>query len=99
MRETIRQVARAADEVRAEQEAVADSIADARRQQGRIRARIAELNDKADYAVGKARNDLAGAAVSRQFELEAELARLDRVQAEAAERAVKLDECAAALAQ
>jgi len=99
MRETIRQVARAADAVRAEQEAVADSIADARQQQDRIRARIAELNDKAHYAVGKARDDLAGAAVSRQFELEAELARLDQVQAEAAERAVKLDECAAALGQ
>jgi phage shock protein A len=99
MRETIRQVARAGDDVRAQQEALADSIADARRQQDQIRARIAELDDKAHYAVGKARDDLAGAAVSRQFELEAELTRLDKVQAEAAGRAVKLDECAAALAQ
>ena len=98
MRETIRQVAQAAEEVRAEQEANAARIADARRQQGQIRARIAELDGKAHYAIGRERDDLAGAAVARQFELEAELARLDHVQAEAAEQALRLDECAAALA-
>lgn len=99
LRETIRQVARAADEVRVEQEAQADRMADARRQQARIRDRIAELEDKARYAMGKERDDLAGAAVARQLDLENELARLDRVQADAAEQAVQLDECAAALAQ
>lgn len=98
MREAIRQVARAADEVRTEQAANADRVADARRQQEQIRARLAELDDKARYALGKERDDLAGAAVSHQLDLEAEVARLDRVQAEAAEDAVRLDECAAALA-
>jgi phage shock protein A len=98
MREAIRQVARAADEVRTEQAANTDRIADARRQQAQVRARIAELADKAGFALGKERDDLAGAAVSRQLDLEHELARLDRVQAEAAEDAVRLDECAAALA-
>jgi len=99
LRETIRQVARAADEVRAEQQAAADSIVEARRAQDKVRARIAELDEKARYALGRERDDLAGAAVSKQLDLDAELARLDRMQAEAAERAVKLDECAAALAQ
>jgi phage shock protein A len=98
MRETIRQVAEAAGEVRAEQEANAGRIADARRQQAQIRARIAELDGKAHYAIGREREDLAGAAVAKQLELEAGLARLDRVQAEAAEQALRLDECAAALA-
>lgn len=98
MREAIRQVARAADEVRTEQAANADRVADARRQQAQVRARIAELDDKARYALGKERDDLAGAAVAHQLDLEAELKRLDRVQAEAAEDAVRLDECAAALA-
>ncbi len=97
MRETIRQVARAADEVRAGQEANAERGAGAKRQQEQIRARIAELDGKARYALGKARDDLAGAAVEKQIDLEAELARLDLVQADAADQAVKLDECAAAL--
>lgn len=98
MREAIRQVARAADEVRAEQDANAGRIADARRQHEQLRARIAELDGKAHYAIGRERDDLAGAAVARQLELEAGLARLDRVQAEAGEQALRLDECAAALA-
>jgi phage shock protein A len=98
MRETIRQVAGAADEVRIEQEAVADRVAAAKREQAQIRARLAELDDKAHYALGKARDDLAGAAVSKQLDMEAALARLDRVQADAVEEAVRLDECAAALA-
>ena len=98
MREAIRQVVQAADEVRAEQRANAERVADARRRQERARARIAELDGKAHFALGKARDDLASAAVSTQLDLEAELARLDRVQADAAEQAVRLDECAAALA-
>lgn len=98
MREAIRQVARSADEVRVEQQANAERVADARRRQEQVRARIAELGGKAQYALGKGRDDLAGAAVSTQLDLEAELTRLDRVQADAAEEAVRLDECAAALA-
>jgi phage shock protein A len=98
MRETIRQVARALDEVRAEQAALAARIAQAKRQQGQVRERIADLDGKARFSLGKGRDDLAEAAVSRQLDLEAELGRLDRVQADAGEEAVRLDECAAALA-
>ncbi len=99
MREAIRQVARAADEVRAEQEGNAGRLSAAKQEEGKIRTRIAQLDSKARYAMGKARDDLAGAAVSLQLDLEAELARLDRVQAEATEQALRLDECATALAQ
>jgi phage shock protein A len=98
MRETIRQVARALDEVRTEQETLAGRIASAKRQQGQVRERIADLDDKARFSLGKGRDDLAEAALSRQLDLESELARLDRVQADAGEEAVRLDECAAALA-
>jgi len=98
LREAIRQVARAADDVRTEQQANADRVVDARGRQDQVRARIAELGDKARYALGKERDDLAGAAVSTQLDLEAELTRLDKVQADAAQDAVRLDECAAALA-
>lgn len=99
MRETIRQVARAQDEVRSEQEAVAACIAQAKRQQLLARERIGDLNEKARFSLGKGRDDLAEAALSRLLDLEAELARLDRVQADAAEQAVRLDQCATALAQ
>lgn len=99
MRETIRQVARAQDEVRTEQEALAARVAQAKRQQGLARERIGDLNEKARFSLGKGRDDLAEAALSRLLDLEAELARLDRVQADAAEQAVRLDQCAAALAQ
>jgi phage shock protein A len=99
MRETIRQVARAQDDVRTEQEALAARIAEAKRQQGLARARIDDLNEKARFALGKDRDDLAEAALSRLLDLETELSRLDRVQAEAAEQAVRLDQCASALAQ
>jgi phage shock protein A len=98
MREAIRQVARALDEVRTEQEALAARIALAKRQQGQARERIADLEDKARFSLGKGRDDLAEAALSRQLDLEAGLARLDRVQADAAEQALRLDECTAALA-
>jgi phage shock protein A len=97
LREAVRQVAGALDEVRGEQRAVAGRIAGAKREQGLVRERIAELEGKARFALGKARDDLAEAAVSRQLDLEAELARLDGVQTAAAAEAVRLDECAAAL--
>lgn len=98
MRETIRQVAAAAAEVRIEQAALADRVAAAKREQTQIRARLAELDEKARYALGKARDDLAGAAVAKQLDMEGRLKRLDRIQTDAAEEAVRLDECAAALA-
>lgn len=99
MRETIRQVARAQDDVRTGQEALAARVAQAKRQQGQVRARIDDLGEKARFALGKDRDDLAEAALSRLLDLEAELARLDRVQADSGEQAVRLDQCASALAQ
>ena len=99
MRETIRQVARAQDDVRTEQETLAARIAQAKRQQGLARDRIGDLDEKARFSLGKGRDDLAEAALSRLLDLEAELARLDRVQTDAAEQAVRLDQCGAALAQ
>ena len=99
MGETIRQVARAQDDVRAEQEALAVRVAQANRQQDLSSARIEDLNEKARFALGKDRDDLAEAALSRLLDLEAERARLDRVRADAAGQAVRLDQCASALAQ
>lgn len=98
MREAIRQVARALDDVRTEQEAVAARVAQAKRQQGQIRDRIADLDEKARFALGKGRDDLAEAALATQLDLEAQVKRFDAVQAEAAEQAIRLDQCTSALA-
>jgi phage shock protein A len=98
MREAIRQVARALDDVRTEQEAVAGRVAQAKRQQGQIRDRIADLDEKARFALGKGRDDLAEAALATQLDLEGQVKRLDSVQADAADRAMRLDQCTSALA-
>jgi phage shock protein A len=98
MREAIRQVARAFDEVRAEQEAARLRGAQAKRQQQLLRERAADMEEKARFALGKDREDLAEAAVARQLDFEAQAERLDKVQSDSAEEDSRLEECAAALA-
>lgn len=97
LRQALRQVDRACGDARAEHEAATARGAQARHRHGRIRARIADLAEKARFALGKGRGDLAEAALSSQLDLEAELARLDLVQAEAADHAARLDPCIADL--
>jgi phage shock protein A len=99
MREAIRQVARALDEVRVEQEAALARGANAKRQQQSLRERATDMEEKARFALGKERDDLAEAAVSRQLDFEAQAERLDTVQSDAAEEAARLAECAVALAE
>lgn len=98
LREAIRQVDRALEEVRAEQEAVAARGLEAKKRQSAIRERVADLEEKARFALSKGRDDLAEAALSSQLDLEERVARLDAAQADAAEQAGRLDECSAALA-
>jgi phage shock protein A len=98
LREAIRQVEGAFDEVRAEHETQAARAVQAKAQQQALRERIAELDEKARFALGRGRDDLAEAAVSSQLDLEARIGRLDSVQADAAGQIVRLDECLAALA-
>lgn len=97
LREALRQVEGAVDEVRAEHEAQAARGAQAGKQQEALRGQIADLDEKARFALGKGRDDLAEAAVSAQLDLEARIGRLDTVRADAAEQIVRLDECLAAL--
>jgi phage shock protein A len=97
MREAIREVDRAVDEVRAEHEAATTRRLHGARQQRMFRDRLTGLDEKARFAMGENRDDLAEAAVSRQIEFEAQAERLDGVQAEAAEEARRLEECLAAL--
>lgn len=98
MREAIREVERAVDEVRAEQEAATARRLQAMRQQRMLRERLATLDEQARFALGEGRDDLAEAAVSRQVDLESQAEALDKVQADASDEERRLEECLAALA-
>lgn len=97
MREAIREVDRAVDEVRSEHEAAAARRLHAARQQRMIRERLTGLEEKARFALAENREDLAEAAVARQLEFEAQAERLDAVQAEARLEEARLEECLTAL--
>jgi phage shock protein A len=98
MAEAVREVDRALDEIRGEQEAATARKLQAIRQQRMLRDRATALVDKAKVAMEAGRDDLAEAALSRQLDFEAQAERLDSVQANAAEEAGRLDECVTALA-
>jgi phage shock protein A len=97
MREAVREVDRAMDDVRAEQEAATARKLQAMRQQRMFRDQLAALGEKARFAMAEKRDDLAEAALSRQLDFEAQAERLDKVQADAASEAARLDECLSAL--
>lgn len=99
MREAIREVDRAIDEVRAEQEAATARKLQAMRQQRLFRDKLAALEEQARFAMAEKRDDLAEAAVSRQIDFEAQAQRLDTVQTDASSEATRLEECLVALTQ
>src|SRR3954451_20997066 len=68
MREAIREINRALDEVRAEQEAASARRLQAMRQQRMFREKLAALEAQARFAISEKRDDLAEAAVSRQLD-------------------------------
>ncbi len=92
MREAIRQVERAVDEIRAEQDSCRSRRADGERRQLLLRERLATLDEQARFALGKGREDLAAAALARQIEHEQEYKRLRKAETEAAAEAAKLDQ-------
>jgi phage shock protein A len=97
MREAIREADRAIDQVKAEHETVMARRLNAVRQQQLILKKVAELTEKAGFAVAEGRDDLAEAALSRQIDFEAQAANLDTVQALAREEETRLEEGLAAL--
>lgn len=99
MREAIRQVERALQDLRAEQDAAVAGAAQAKTRQARIRERLADLEEKARFALAKGRDDLAEAALARQVDLEAETKRLRAFEADAARDARRLEENAAELVE
>lgn len=97
MREAIREVDRAIDEVRADLERAMARRLQAARQQDMIAKKVDELTGKARFALGEGREDLAEGALSRQIDLEGQAVKLQHVQDLAREEEGKLDESLTAL--
>ena len=62
-----------------------------------VEARIAELGEKARFAVDEGRDDLAEAALVRQVDFEAEIGKLVKVQESTGEEEAKLEDSLASL--
>jgi phage shock protein A len=97
MREAIREVDRAIDEVRSQQQAAMARRLQAAKQQQMVEAKIAELGTKAKFAVDSGRDDLAEAALTRQVDFEAEVGKLQKVQASTTDEEAKLEDSLASL--
>ena len=98
MREAVRELERTEDKLRVDRDSAdarRDRAADAQRQ---IKAKLAELDDHARYALGKGRDDLARAAVERQVDLESERDGWASAEAEAKVEARCLDQAIADIA-
>ena len=97
MREAIREVDRAIDDVRADLERAMTRRLQAARQQEMIGKKVTELTGKARFALSEGRDDLAEGALSRQIDLEGQSAKLQHVQELAREEEGKLEESLTAL--
>jgi phage shock protein A len=97
MREAIREVDRAMDEVRRDREAAMTRRLQATRQQEMITEKLAKLTDQARFAIAEGREDLAEGALTRQVDLEAQAERLERLKELSREEEAKLDDSFTAL--
>jgi phage shock protein A len=73
MREAVREIERATDDVREELARTITTRHQTNRLLAHTKAKLAELSERAKLAVDQARDDLAEAALSRQIDLEAEI--------------------------
>ena len=97
MREAIREVDRAIDDVRSDQESAMTRRLQAARQHEMIAKKLDALTEKARFALAEGREDLAEGALLRQFDLENQLGQLVQVQELARAEEEKLDESLTAL--
>src|SRR3954454_12660256 len=85
MREAIREADRAIDEVHAQLEAVTTRRLQAVRQGKMLADHMASLTDKAKFALGEGREDLAEAALARQVDFEEQAKKLEAMQQQSRE--------------
>ena len=97
MREAVRELDRVVDDVKAERDAIAARRLQAVRHQKMYRERLETLQQKAQFAMNEDREDLAEAALHRQFEFEAQLKTLAEIEAETGEQERELEESLASL--
>jgi phage shock protein A len=97
MREAIREADRAIEEVGAQLEAAMARRLQAARQAKMLAEHMAGLTDKAKFALGEGREDLAEAALSRQVDFEDQAKKLEAVQADSREEEQRLETGLAAL--
>ncbi len=99
MREAIREVERAMDDVRDEMVHTVAAGHHASRRLRMARDKLEELNEKACVAVAQERDDLAQAALSRQLDIESQIPDLETAIKEASAKQAELDGFIAALLQ
>ena len=97
MREAVREADRAIDQVKGQLEAVMARRLQAVRQKQLLEKRLAELTEKAKFALKEGREDLAEAALSRQLDFEAQGQKLDQVQTDAHAEEARLEDGLTAL--
>ena len=97
MREAIREVGQAIDQVQVDYEAAMSSRLLAVRQQKALREKAIGLTAKAKFALAEGREDLAEAALGRQVDFEEHAGKLDAVWAQAREEESRLSENLVAL--
>jgi phage shock protein A len=99
MREAIREVEHAMNEVKEELGQVKLRRLQAGRQSAMIRRKLAELEEKARFALDQGRDDLAEAALSRQVDLEDHIARIEVELAQGCEAESEFETAVAALGE
>lgn len=97
MRESIREVDRAIDGVRQDQQEAMTRRLHAARQQKLFEERAQGLTEKAKFAIAEGREDLAEGALARQVDIEEQCEKLEKVKSDAREQEEKLEESLAAL--
>lgn len=97
MREAIREVGRAIDEVRTDKERAMTRRLQAARQHEMLRQKVTELTDKARFALKEGRDELAEGAISRQIDFEEQGRQLEQVQSLARDEEAKLEDSLQAL--
>jgi phage shock protein A len=97
MKEALREIDRAIEDVRSEQGRSMVKSKQAENQIEMLNKKIVELVEKTQFAIDQDRDDLAKAAIARQVDFEAQIPVLTSAHADAVSEQEKLAECVAAL--
>jgi phage shock protein A len=97
MREAVREIESAIDDVKEELGRAIASSHQNRRIQEKMKAKLEELTERATLAVNQGRDDLAEAAIARQMDFEGQLPALDKALTELTAKKAELEGYVAAL--